>query len=133
MKPSVHLTFAGNCEEAFEFYVRVLGAKLDALLKYGDSPAAAEVPSEWRSKVVHATLSLGGRQIAGADVLPAQYERPRGFYLLLDAASPKEARRAFDALAEKGTVAMPLQKTFWSPAFGALTDRFGIPWELSAS
>ena len=122
----------GRCEEAFRFYERALGGKIVTMLSYGASPAQADVPAEWRDKIVHANLLLGGRQLAGADVLPEQYRSPAGFYLLLDAAGVTQAERWFTALAEGGAVRMPLQKTFWSPAFGVLVDRFGVPWEVSA-
>ena len=131
MEFSFHLVFGGQCEAAFRFYERVLGGQL-TMLTYGDSPAAQTVPPEWRGKIVHATLSLGGRSLAGADVLPEQYERPRGFYVLLNPPTPAEAERIFTALAENGSVKMPLQKTFWTPSFGVLVDQFGTPWELSA-
>jgi PhnB protein len=131
MEWSVHLVFDGRCEEAFRFYERVGGGKILAMLSYGASPAAADVPAAWRDKIVHATMTLGGRQLAGADVLPEHYVAPQGFYLLVDAADSAEAKRTFAALAEGGSVRMPLQKTFWSPAFGVVVDRFGVPWEVS--
>jgi PhnB protein len=130
MEFAFHLCFAGECEAAFRFYERVLAGSL-TLLTYADSPAAATVPPEWSGKVVHATLSLGNRHLAGADVLPHQYKPPQGFFILLNPATLAEAERIFTALAEKGTVQMPLQKTFWSQAFGVLVDRFGVPWEIS--
>ena len=130
MEWSVHLVFAGNCEEAFRFYERVLGGKIVGMLAYSASPAAAEVPAEWREKIVHATVLIGGKQLSGADVVPEQYVAPQGFFLLIDAAGAAEAERTFAALAEGGAVRMPLQKTFWSPAFGVVVDRYGVPWEI---
>jgi PhnB protein len=126
-----HLTFDGRCEEAFRFYERVLGAQVSYFLKYGDSPMAGDVPPEWRSKIVHASLNLGERTLAGADVLPEQYQAPQGFYVLVAPDDSTQAERIFSALAEGGSVRMKLQKTFWSPAFGVVIDRFGIPWEVS--
>jgi PhnB protein len=131
MELSAHLTFDGRCEAAFQFYERVLDAKIDFLLRYGDSPMAEQTPPEWRSKVVHASLKIGDGVLAGADILPDQYERPQGFYVLLSPNDPLVAERMFKALADHGTVRMPLKKTFWSPAFGVLVDQFGIPWEIS--
>ena len=131
MQLSAHLIFDGQCEAAFHFYERVLGAKIVFLLRYGDSPMAEQTPPASRSKVIHATLQIGGQSLAGADVLPDQYERPQGFYLLLSPSDPVLAEKVFTALADQGTVRMPLQKTFWSPAYGVLVDRFGIPWEIS--
>jgi PhnB protein len=129
MRIEPHLTFRGECEEAFRFYERLFGGTL-VLLSYGSSPAAASVPEAWRSKIVHATLSLpGGHALLGADV--EQSERPQGFYVLAALRDGAEATRVFDALADGGSVGMPLQKTFWSPAFGVVVDRFGTPWEIT--
>ena len=67
----------------------------------------------------------------GADVLPEQFERPQGMYILAALRDATEAQRVFDALADGGSVRMPLQKTFWSPSFGVVVDRFGTPWEIT--
>jgi PhnB protein len=101
------------------------------MLSYGDSPMAEQVPPEWRGKIVHATLIVGDRVLLGADILPGQYQQPQGFYVLLGPDDPAEAERIFHALSENGSVRIPLQKAFWSPAFGAVVDQFGIPWEIS--
>jgi PhnB protein len=130
-KISPHLTFNGECEAAFRRYQEVLGGEL-YVLSYGQTPMGAGVSVTMRDKVVHATLSIGALTLAGADLRPEEYERPRGFYVLVTAAGPAEARRIFDGLAEGGDVRMPLQEAFWTPAFGVLVDRFGIPWEVSA-
>lgn len=133
MPLSVHLTFPGTCEQAFRFYERVLGATSLVMLRYGESPAAADVPPELRDKLVHATLTLGWHQLAGADVEPAQYERPAGFSVLFSAGSRQDAERVFAQLADGGTVKLPLQATFWSPAFGVVVDRFATPWEITVA
>jgi PhnB protein len=132
MRASIHLTFNGECEAAFKFYEQTLGGRIDSMLTYGDSPAAGDVPSKWRDKIVHASMTVGGQVLAGADVRSEEYERPRGFYFLLNVDSPAEAERVFRALSVNGTVHMPLQETFWSPSFGVLVDQFGTPWEVSA-
>ena len=132
MDLSCHLTFSGACEEAFQFYRETLGGRLDTMLTYGDSPLAGQVPPEWHGKIVHATLILGDRVLSRVDLLPEDYERPQGFYVLLHPSDPAESERLFRALSENGAVRMPLQQTFWSPSFGALVDRFGIPWEISS-
>jgi PhnB protein len=130
MKLNPHLTFNGQCQAAFQFYERCLGAKIQLMLAYGDSPMAEQVPLERRGNIVHATLTIGDDTLQGADVLPEQYEQPKGFYILLHIGDPIETERMFQALSENGTVQMPLQKTFWSVCFGVLVDQFGIPWEL---
>jgi PhnB protein len=132
MRLSVHLTFAGQCEEAFKFYERCLAGTGLALFKYGDAPGAEQLSPEWRGKIVHASPTIGDALLAGADVRAEDYESPRGFYVLLGIREVVEAERVFHALAEGGAVRMPLQKTFWSPCFGVVVDRFGTPWEVSA-
>ena len=124
--------FNGQCEAAFRFYERCFGGKLD-LFTYGDSPDAQRVPPEWRGKIVHATLTTGDNVLQGADVLPEHYERPKGFSVMLSIEDPAEAERIYHVLAENGTVVMPMQKTFWSPGFAVLVDRFGTPWEISTT
>lgn len=130
MAVTPHVSYAGQCEEAFKFYAGLFGGKL-WMLAYRDTPMAQEVPAEWRDKVVHATLSFNGGELAGADVQPAHYRSPQGFSVLLDVDGVDHATRIFDALAQGGSVGMPLQRTFWSPAFGVLVDRFGTPWEIN--
>ena len=131
MRVETHLKFRGACEEAFRCYERLFGGKL-FLLSYGSSPAASTEPEDWRSKIVHAKLALADcSRLLGADVLPEQYEPPQGFYVLAAARDREEAQRVFDALADGGSVRMPLQKSFWSAAFGVVVDRFGTPWEIT--
>jgi PhnB protein len=133
MRLSFHLVFAGQCESAFRFYETTLGGKIDMMLTYGASPMAAQVSPERRDEIVHASLTIGDLVLAGADVTPEEYEKPQGFYILLTIDDRAEAKRIFHALAQNGAVRMPIQKTFWSPAFGVLVDRFGTPWEISVT
>ncbi len=133
MQPSIHLVFDGRCEAAFRFYEELLGAKLGTLVRYGDTPMAKDVPPDWQDKIVHGSLHVGDAVVAGADVPPGKYEPPRGFYLLLSPTELSVGERTFAALADQGTVRMPLQKTFWTAAFGVVVDRFGIPWEVSCT
>jgi PhnB protein len=130
MQLCTHLSFNGDCEAAFQFYVRCLGGTINMMLKYGDSPIAAAHPA-MADKVLHATLQLEGQTLTGADVPPAQYERPRGFGLQLNVADSGEAERVFGVLAEGGTVQFPLQSTFWAERYGMVTDAFGTPWEVN--
>ena len=130
MALTAHLSYAGHCREAFNFYAQLFGGEL-MMLAYADTPMAKEVPAEWRETIVHATLSFDGSELAGSDVQSDHYRRPQGFSVLVDVEGVEEARRIFTALAEGGSVEMPMQETFWSPAFGVLTDRFGIPWEIN--
>ena len=134
MSLSVHVTYSGQCEAALRFYERCLDGTFKTSLtmtRYGETPIASQMPDDWRDKIVHASIKIGHVTLAGADVLPKDYEAPRGFYLLLDIDDASHAERVFHALAEQGTVTMPLQETFWARRFGALTDQFGVPWEIN--
>lgn len=126
-----HLTFPGTCEEAFGVYSRLLGGTNLELYRYGDTPASTDVPANFRDKVVHATLSVGEYELLGADIVPSQYERPTGFYVLFSATTRADTDRIFAQLADGGEVKMSLQSTFWSPSFGVVVDRFGTPWEIT--
>ena len=126
-----HLSFDGQCRAAFELYASCLGGRIVAMLSYGESPLASEVPPDMRDKIMHVTMEIGACRLSGADVPPAQYEPPRGVSVLLSPESPEEAERVFGSLAEGGSVHLPLQKTFWAARFGMVTDRFGTPWLIS--
>jgi PhnB protein len=131
MRLTPNLSFGGQCEAAFKFYERCFGGKIVFTLSYGKSPMAEQVPPRWREKILHATLTVGDNLLMGADPVPEQYEQPKGFVVLLGIDEPVDAERIFHALAENGTVQMPLQKTFWSVCFGVLVDQFGIPWVIN--
>lgn len=131
MKLNPHIVFGGNCEEAFQFYERCLGGKIATMITYGNSPMAERVPADWGAKILHATLIVGDSVVMGADVLPEQYQPPRGFHMAVNIQDPADAGRVFRDLSESGTVQMPLQKTFWAVLFGMLVDRFGVSWEVN--
>ena len=131
MQQSIHLLFDGQCEEAFRFYEQALGAKITFMSTYTGTPAEQQVPPEWRGKVLHASLALGDQTVMGADAPPGRYSKAQGFSVSLQMKDPAEADRIFHALAENGKVVMPIQQTFWSPRFGMLVDRFGIPWTIN--
>jgi PhnB protein len=129
LNPTINLTFNGQCEAAFKFYERHLGAQIVGLFTYANSPMAGEVPPDWGGKVMHATLAVGDTTMAGTDV--TLYERPQGFAILLGVGEPEDAERIFHALAENGIVTVPIQETFWALRFGALVDQFGVPWSIN--
>jgi PhnB protein len=131
MKLNSHLTFNGQCEAAFKFYEQCLDGKIVTMLTHGESPIASQVPSEWRNHVLHASLAIGNETLMGCDAPPERYQKPQGFSVALHVKDPQEAERKFRALAENGTVQMPIQETFWSVRFGMLVDRFGIPWMIN--
>jgi PhnB protein len=131
MQINPYLFFDGNCEEAFNFYAKVLGATIEAMFPHAGSPAEEHVPPEWRSKIMHARLVLGNQVLMASDAPPGRQDPMKGFSVSLNVDSTAEAERIFQALAEKGTVTMPIQQTFWAARFGMLVDRFGTPWMIN--
>lgn len=131
MQLNPYLSFNGQCEAAFKFYERCLGGKIGVMLNYGSSPMAEQVPSEWRDKIMHVRLTVGDQVLMGSDSPPEHYEETKGMSVSLNLNDPAEAERIFHALAENGTVRMPIQETFWAARFGMLVDQFGIPWMVN--
>ena len=131
MQMNPYLTFNGRCEAAFRFYETCLGARITYMTTYGETPAAEHSPPEMRDKVIHARLFLGDDVLMGSDAPQDQYEGTRGFSVTLGIDEPAEAERIFHALAEGGSVCMPIEETFWAIRFGMLIDRFGIPWMVN--
>jgi PhnB protein len=132
MEVAPYLMFLGNCKEAFEFYQKALGGKLD-MMTYGQSPEAAKMPAAMHNQVIHARLAAGAGAIMGADCPPEHYNKPQGFSVSVVTKDPAETERVFNALAQDGQVNMPLQQTFWSAKFGMLQDRFGISWMVNCA
>lgn len=133
MSLSIHINFNGQCQEAFAYYAEHLGGTLGTLLSYQDSPLASSVPAEWQHKILHANISINGVELAGGDVMPEQYQKPSGFCLLLGVNSADEVDSVFNKLAEGGSVIMPPQKTFWSPCYAIVVDRFGVGWKINGT
>jgi PhnB protein len=131
MQMNPYLTFNRQCEAAFKFYEKCLGAKIVMMMMHEGTPAAEHVPAEWRNKILHARLQIGDQVVMGSDAPPDRYEQPKGFSVSVSVDDPAEADRIFGALAEQGTVRMAIQKTFWAIRFGTLVDRFGIPWMIN--
>jgi PhnB protein len=131
MKLNTYLSFNDECEAAFKFYEQCLGGKIDSMMTFGESPMADQTPPEKLDKIMHASLIVGATVLMGSDAPPGYFEKPQGFSVSLVFTDTEEAERIFYALAENGTVQMPIQETFWSPRFGMLTDRFGTPWMIN--
>ena len=128
-----YLFFGGRCEEALEFYRTALGAQVDFLMRYKESPEPlppGRLPPGFENKVMHATFRISGSTLMAADGCE-EGQSFAGFSLSLAVPTQAEADRAFTALAEGGKVKTPLTKTFWSPCFGMVTDRFGLGWMVS--
>jgi PhnB protein len=128
---NTYLIFNGNCEEAFKFYERCLGGKIEAMMTHEGTPAAGQVPAEWSKKIMHARMTVDGYLLMGSDAPPEQYRIPGGFSVNIGVKDAAQAERIFHALAEGGTVHMPIGETFWAIRFGMLVDRFGTPWMVN--
>ena len=136
MKIVTSLSFHGQCREAFEFYAKVLGGKVTAAIPYSDAPPEMSVSDEkQRDWLMHCWLEVGDQALMGADMPPQwapNIDKPKnGFDVTLHMSDIDEARRCYDALAEGGKQTMPFEETFWSPGYGALVDRFGVPWMVN--
>ena len=131
MQINPYILFNGTCEEAFKFYAELLHGKIEVLSTYGETPAAGHVAPEWRNKVIHARLSMNGQILMASDAPPERFKPPQGFSVSLNVSSIAEAERIFAALAQGGSVGMPLGQTFWAARFGMAVDRFGIPWMVN--
>ncbi len=130
MKIAAYLNFDGTCAQAFRFYAEALPGTIAFQQTLGESPMASQVPPEAHDRVMHVRLDVGDQMLLGSDTLPGRYEKPQGFAVSA-MMSAGEAERVFAALADGGSVQMPLQKTFWAARFGALRDRFGVPWMIN--
>jgi PhnB protein len=133
MQVQVYLNFDGRCEEAIGFYQDALGAKVDMLMRMKDSPEpppSGTFPPGVGDKVMHAAFRIGETTLMASDCYCAGKTAFEGFSLSLSARDEAEADRLFARLAEGGEVRMPLAKTFFSPRFGIVADRFGVSWMI---
>jgi len=130
-----YLFFNGRCEEAIEFYKKALGAEVLMLMRYNESPDAPPpgmVPAGWDNKIMHTSLRIGNANMMASDGC-SEGLNFQGFSLSLAVANETEAKRVFDALSDGGQIRMPLTKTFWSPCFGMVADRFGVGWMVTVA
>lgn len=131
MQLNPYLYFNGNCEAAFKFYEQHLGGKIEAMMTHAGTPAEAQTPPEWRDKILHARMTVGGTVLMASDAPPGHYQAPQGFSVSLNLKDAAEADRIFAAMSKNGNVIMPIQKTFWATRFAMFTDSFGIPWMIN--
>lgn len=131
MKIITYLNFDGTTEEAFRFYERALGGKIVAMIPHAGTPAESFIAPEHAHRIMHARLEVGDQTLMASDTQPNNSPKPQGFAVSINVKDPDEATRIFTALSEGASITMPIQETFWSPRFGMLTDRFGIPWMLN--
>jgi PhnB protein len=130
-----YLFFNGRCEEAVKFYQKALGAELQMTMRYKESPEPPPpgmTPPNWGDKIMHASMKIGSTVVMASDGF-GEGTKFEGFSLSISVNTESEAKKIFTALGEGGQVKMPLTKTFWSPCFGMLEDKFGIGWMVSVN
>jgi PhnB protein len=127
-----YLFYQDTCEAAFNQYAKVLGGKIDAMMRVSDAPADMPGAAGREKTIMHARMSLpGGSVLMASDAPPEQFHKPQGFSICVTVTDPADGERKFKALADGGTVTMPFTPTFWAKGFGMCVDRFGIPWMVS--
>ena len=129
MKVNTYLNYGGNCGDAFRFYVKELGAKINMLMTHGQSPVPG-LGEEMKDKVLYASLSIADTVVMGSDVPADRFQPMRSVYLCLSVDSDAEAERVYALLSEGGQVFMPIQETFFASKFAQLRDRFGTSWMI---
>ncbi len=125
-----YLFFDGRCEEALDFYKKAIGAEVEMLMRWKDSPDKSMCTPDNADKVMHAQFKAGDSTIMGSDGRNTGNPKFDGFALAINAKDEAEVDKLFNALAAGGKVTMPLAKTFFSPRFGMLADKFGVNWML---
>ena len=136
MVVQAYLFFDGRCEEALGFYQRALGAEPTMMMRFKEAPEApppGAVPPGSENKVMHASFRIGDTTVMASDGRCSGKPSFQGFALSITVPNAAQADRAFAALADGGQVQMPLGKTFFSPRFGMVTDRFGVSWMIIVS
>lgn len=136
MQVQPYLFFDGRCEEAVDFYRRALGAEVMMLMRFKDSPEPPQpgmVPPGSENKIMHSSFRIGDTTVMASDGRCGGQPNFQGFSLSITVPDEAQADKLFAALAGGGQVQMPLTKTFWSPRFGMVTDRFGVSWMINVA
>ena len=128
---NAYLNFNGNCAEAFRFYEKCFGGRIEMLMTNGETPMKDQFPPEQHNRVMHVRLRVGNDVLMGSDAPPDHYAVPHGMCVSISAPTAAEAAHIFNELSANGKITMPFQRTFWSEGFGMATDRFGIPWMVN--
>jgi PhnB protein len=128
MQINPYLHYDGNCEAAFRFYEKALGAKIAMMLRYEEGPPEMPSAPEYKKKIMHGRVSIGGATVMGSDSPPGHFQKPQGFSVSLQVDDLADAERKFKALSDGGSVHMAFAKTFFAKGFGMCVDQFGIPW-----
>ena len=131
MQFNIYLHFSGQCEEAFAFYEKCLGGKMDQVFRFKDAPDSGQAPVNWANKIMHARMTIGEQVLMGMDAPPGRFQKPQGFHVNIASKDVAEGRKLFETLSEKGNVIMPFGPTFWAKGFAMFVDQFGIPWMIN--
>lgn len=132
MSVSIFVNFNGNCEEAINFYSKVFDAPLNPIMRFGAGDGSFPISDEEQGYVLYTFLNILGSVVMFSDI-PKNMQPAKGNNISLSISTKTEdqTKKLFDLLKEGASVSMPLQKTFWSPCYASLTDKFGICWQLS--
>ena len=130
MKVSPYLNYGGNCEDAFRFYEKHIGAKVTFMMTHEQAPAPGNVPDDWKKKILYAHMLIGESEIMGSDVPSDRFQPMRSVYLSLSVTSNEEAERIHALFSQGGEVFMPMQETFFAHRFSMLRDKFGTSWMI---
>jgi PhnB protein len=128
MKIQPYLMFEGRCQEAIDFYRQTLGAEVQMVMHFKDSPVETSMPPDAGEKVMHASIRIGESEVLMSDGRCGGAPTFQGFSLAVSPTDDAAAARVFAALADGGAVTMPLAKTFFASSFGMVADRFGVNW-----
>lgn len=134
MGVNIYINFNGNCREAVEFYAKVFGAEKSQIMTFEEMPPNPQLtlPQEAKELILHTELNISGSRIMFSDVFPGMpFTAGNNISLTVVSKDIEEVKSIFSKLKEGGTVGMDLQETFWSKCYGTLTDKFGIPWQIS--
>ncbi|HWQ38513.1 MAG TPA: VOC family protein [Burkholderiales bacterium] len=136
MRVEPYLFFEGTCRQAIDFYRRTLGAEVETIMRYKEAPETPPpgmVPPGWDDKVMHASFLVGETRVMASDGKSPGPPAFNGFSLSIAVPDVVQGECLFNALADGGKVTMPFGKTFWSPGFGMVTDRFGVSWMINTA
>ena len=132
MRLHTYLNYGGNCEQAFRSYEQHLGGKITMLMRHSENPAPLPpgATPQPPNAVLHARITIGGTELAGADVSLERFQPMRSAYLMLSVDSTDEAERIYSLLSEGGQIFMAMQEAFFAYRFAMLRDRFGTSWMI---
>ena len=131
MNLNPYLNFNGDCEEALNFYAKVLGGKVVAMIRASDTPMKDHAPADRQHKIMHGRIMVGDTVLMASDAPPDYYKPAQGLTVTINIPEAAEAERVYAELSVGGTIQMALQETFWATRFGTFTDKYGTPWMIN--